>query len=76
MTLDPIDYAILSQAILAAAREMGAKLVRSAYSTIVREARDASTAILDREGNIIAQAEMIPIQLGSMGTTLRAGLEL
>lgn len=76
MKLDPIDYAILSQAILAAAREMGAKLVRSAYSTIVREARDASTAILDRDGNIIAQAEMIPIQLGSMGTTLRACLEL
>ena len=76
MTLDPIDYAILSQALLAAAREMGAKLVRSAYSTIVREARDASTAILDRDGNIIAQAEMIPIQLGSMGTTLRACLAL
>lgn len=75
MNLDPIDYAILSQAMLAAAREMGAKLVRSAYSTIVREARDASTAILDREGNIIAQSEMIPIQLGSMGTTLRACLE-
>lgn len=75
MKLDAIDYAILSQAILAAAREMGAKLVRSAYSTIVREARDASTAILDRDGNIVAQAEMIPIQLGSMGTTLRACLE-
>ena len=39
MTLDPVDYAVISQALLAAAREMGTKLVRSAYSNIVREAR-------------------------------------
>jgi N-methylhydantoinase B len=75
MALDPVDYAVISQALSAAAREMGTKLVRSAYSTIVREARDASAAILDREGNVIAQAEMIPMQLGSMGVTLRACLE-
>jgi N-methylhydantoinase B len=69
MSLDPIDYAVISQALLAAAREMGTKLVRSAYSTIVREARDASAAILDREGNVVAQAELIPMQLGSMSAT-------
>lgn len=76
MSLDPVDYAVISQALLAAAREMGTKLVRSAYSNIVREARDASAAILDREGNIVAQAEMVPMQLGSMNTTLRACLEV
>lgn len=75
MALDPVDFAVISQALSAAAREMGSKLVRSAYSTIVREARDASAAILDRDGNVIAQAEMIPMQLGSMGVTLRACLE-
>lgn len=76
MSLDPVDYAVISQALLAAAREMGTKLVRSAYSNIVREARDASAAILDRDGNIVAQAEMVPMQLGSMNTTLRACLEV
>lgn len=76
MKLDPVDYAVISQALLAAAREMGSKLVRSAYSNIVREARDASCAILDAAGNIVAQAEMVPMQLGSMNTTLRACLAL
>jgi N-methylhydantoinase B len=76
MALDPVDYAVISQALLAVAREMGTKLVRSAYSNIVREARDASAAILDREGNVVAQAEMVPMQLGSMNTTLRACLEI
>ncbi len=74
MTLDPVDYAVISQALLAAAREMGTKLVRSAYSNIVREARDASCAILDPRGHIVAQSEMVPMQLGSMNTTLRACL--
>ncbi|GMG83917.1 hydantoinase B/oxoprolinase family protein [Paralimibaculum aggregatum] len=72
MTVSPIDYAILSQAILAAAREMGAKLVRSAYSTILREARDGSAAILDRDGNTVAQAELIPMQLGTIGLVFQA----
>lgn len=76
MTIDPVDATIIGQGLLAAAREMGDKLVRSAFSTIVREARDASTAILDMSGRIIAQAEMIPIQLGSMGATLQPCLDL
>jgi N-methylhydantoinase B len=67
MTLDPVDYAIISQALIAAAREMGAKLVRSAYSTVLREARDGSAALLDARGNTVAQAELIPMQLGTIG---------
>lgn len=75
MTISHVDYAVISQAVVAIAREMGTKLVRSAYSTIVREAKDAAAAILDRDANIIAQAEMVPMQIGSMNTTLRACLE-
>ena len=40
MSLDTVDHAVISQALIAAAREMGVKLVRSAYSPIVREAND------------------------------------
>lgn len=65
--LDPVEYAILSQSLIAAAREMGVKLIRSAYSTILREARDGSAALLDAQGNTVAQAELIPMQLGSIG---------
>lgn len=75
-TLDPADYAVISQGLIAAAREMGAKLIRSAYSTIVREAGDASAALLDRDGNVVAQAELIPMQLGPMAGTFRACTEI
>ena len=72
MTLSAIDYAVISQAVLAGAREMGTKLIRSAYSTILREARDGSAAILDRNGYTVAQAELIPMQLGSIGSIFQS----
>jgi len=76
MTLDPVDHAVISQALIAAAREMGVKLVRSAYSPIVREANDCSAALLDRHGNVISQAELIPMQLGPIATTFRPCAEI
>ncbi|MCC7281979.1 MAG: hydantoinase B/oxoprolinase family protein [Acetobacteraceae bacterium] len=72
MQLDPVEYAVLSQSLIAAAREMGAKLIRSAYSTILREARDGSAALLDANGGTVAQAELIPQQLGSVGKIFAA----
>ena len=51
--LDPVDYAVISQGLIAAAREMGVKLIRSAYSTILREAQDGSAALMDRDGNVV-----------------------
>jgi N-methylhydantoinase B len=75
MPVNPFDNAIISQSILAAAREMGIKLIRSAYSTILREASDGSAAIANVRGDIVAQAELIPIQLGPIGITLKRCLE-
>jgi N-methylhydantoinase B len=72
VTLDPVDYAVISQALIAIAREMGTKLIRSSYSNIVREAQDASAALFDAGGNVVAQAELIPMHLGSMSEIFRA----
>ena len=69
MALNPADYSVISQALIAATHEMGAKLVRSAYSTIVREASDASAALLDPDGQAVAQAELMIQQLGSLSAT-------
>jgi len=76
MNVSPLDYAVISQGLQAVASEMGAKLIRSAYSTILREARDGGAAILDRNGDVVAQADLIPIQLGPIGMTIKPCLEL
>ena len=76
MNVDPIDQAVISQGLIASAREMGVKLIRSAYSTILREASDGSAALLDRKGNVVAQAELIPMQLGPIGATFKPCADL
>ncbi|MCG8692746.1 MAG: hydantoinase B/oxoprolinase family protein, partial [Minwuiales bacterium] len=76
MTVNPVDQAVIAQGLIAAAREMGIKLIRSAYSPIVREAADCSAALLDRHGNVVAQAELIPMQLGPIGATFKPCAEL
>lgn len=68
MTITASDHAVISQSLIAAAREMGVKLIRSAYSTIVRDANDASSALLDRHGHVVAQAELNAMHLGSIST--------
>ncbi len=71
-TTDAATLAIFGKALAAAAQEMGINLVRAAYSTVVREARDCSAALLDTDGNVIAQAEMIPMMLAALGECFAA----
>lgn len=69
---DSATLAIFGKALAAAAQEMGINLIRAAYSTVVREARDCSAALLDPHGNVIAQAEMIPMMLAALGECFQA----
>jgi N-methylhydantoinase B len=63
---DPIQLEVFSNALLSIAEEMGALLIRTAYSTNIKERHDASTAIFDAEGRLVTQAEHIPMHLGAM----------
>ncbi len=75
MRTDPVTLNILSQAFIATTEEMGLNLRRAAYSTIIREAMDYSTGLLDIDGNLIAQSARIPIHLLSMPMALRGCFE-
>ena len=76
MTLSQVDQAIVNRALIAATHEMGTKLIRSAHSPIVREAQDCSAALLSAHGKVVAQAELTPVQLGSITQTFAPCLEL
>jgi N-methylhydantoinase B len=64
--MDPVTLEVLKNAYLAIPDEMGGVLKRTAYSPNIKERMDASCAIFDAEGRMIAQAEHIPVHLGSM----------
>ena len=76
MTIHPqtvrIDLQVLGQALRAVAEEMGAVLIRSAFSANIKERRDCSTALFDDRGRMIAQAEHIPVHLGAMPDAVAA----
>lgn len=63
--LDPITVEVIGAALLSIVDETGEALVRASYSTNVKERRDCSTALFDRHGQTLCQAEHIPIHLGS-----------
>jgi N-methylhydantoinase B len=70
-TLDPVTLSVLSSALAGIAEEMGTVLVRSAYSSNIKERRDCSAAIFDAQGRAVAQAEHIPVHLGAMPESVR-----
>ncbi len=64
--VDPIKAEVMARYLLATSEEMAATLMRTAFSPNIKERADCSTAIFDRNGEVIALAHRIPMHLGSM----------
>ena len=72
MRRDAIGLEVMSHAFASIAEEMGLVLVHSALSPNIRERRDASAALFDVEGEMIAQAAHIPVHLGALADAVAA----
>ncbi len=71
-----MELQVIGAQLRAIAEEMGAALIRAAFSPNIKERRDCSTALFDDRGRMIAQAEHIPIHLGAMPDALAAVMAL
>ncbi len=75
VTPDPIELEIIHNALRSVTDETYVALMRSAYSTNIKERHDHSTAVMDRSGRLVAQADMsFPTHLGSIMETMEAVL--
>jgi N-methylhydantoinase B len=72
MTLDAVGLEVMAHAFASVAEEMGLVLVHSALSPNIRERRDASAALFDSGGEMIAQAAHIPVHLGALADAVAA----
>jgi N-methylhydantoinase B len=70
--LDPLELSVMSHAFAMIAEEMGAILVRGSLSPNIRERKDASSALFNADGLMVAQAAHIPVHLGAMPESVRA----
>jgi N-methylhydantoinase B len=72
---DPVTIAIVAGALRGICEEMGAVLIRSAFSANIKERRDASCALFNPDGEMVMQAEHIPVHLGAMPAAVHAVLD-
>lgn len=75
MKADPVKLEIFKSLYSSVAEEMGVSLRRSAFSPNIKERRDYSCAVFNREGVLIAQGDHMPVHLGSMPMSVRAALD-
>ena len=74
--LDPVSLEILSNALRSVTDETYVALMKSAYSTNIKERHDHSTAIMDPRGRLVVQAaQSLPIHIASMGGLMACLLE-
>lgn len=64
--MDPIQFQVISSALVEATEEMTVSLKRSAYSTNIKTRSDFSCAFFDRDLRTVAQATGQPVHLGSL----------
>ncbi|EDY82884.1 Hydantoinase/oxoprolinase domain family protein [Verrucomicrobiia bacterium DG1235] len=70
-----VELELFTNRFLSVVEEMGALLERAAFSTNVKDRKDFSCALLDRNGFLVANAPHIPVHLGALGVCLRTVLE-
>ena len=73
--MDKIELAVIQKKFESVAEEMASVLRLTALSPNIKERADFSTAIFTSEGGLLAQAEAIPVHLGSMSASVKEGLK-
>jgi hypothetical protein len=73
--MDPVELQVLTGALHSICEEMGAVLIRSAHSANIKERRDCSTALFSPAGEMVTQAEHIPVHLGAMPAAVASVLD-
>src|SRR5215211_6009688 len=74
VALDPAALQVLISRLSGVAEEMGAVLRRAAFSPNIKERADCSAALFTADGDLLVQAEHIPVHLGSMPASVRAAI--
>ncbi len=74
-SLTPVELEVARHALAGVAEEMGVALRRAAFSPNIKERADCSAAVFGPDGAMVAQAEHIPVHLGSMPASVAAALD-
>lgn len=74
-SIDPVTFQILRARLNGLVQEMQLSLFRTGFSTIIRESQDASCALLDPAGRVVAQHVVLPLHIGAFPACAKAVLD-
>src|SRR3974390_2505260 len=75
MPIDPIELEVVKASLSGIVQEMQNSLFRTGFSTIVRESQDASCALMNARGEVIAQHVVLPLHIGAFAACTGAVIE-
>ncbi len=70
--IDPVTFQVIKASLVGIVREMQNCLFRTGFSTIIRESQDASCAIMDAAGDVVAQHVVLPLHIGAFPACTKA----
>lgn len=73
--IDPVTLTVIDNYLTSTCRDMGVTMMRASYSPIFNESLDFSCVIFDPEGQMLAQAEFCPSQIGTIKFTVNWTLD-
>src|SRR5688572_29023742 len=65
MHIDAVDLEVVKASLSGIVQEMQNSLFRTGFSTIVRESQDASCALMNARGEVVAQHVVLPLHIGA-----------
>lgn len=74
--IDGVTLEVMKNSFYTIAEEMGVTLIKTALSTNIKDRVDCSTAVYTKEGELVAQAEHVPLHLGLMPSVVKEVLKL
>src|SRR5699024_6515566 len=74
--MDGITLEVMKNSFYTIAEEMGVTLIKTALSTNIKDRVDCSTALYTKDGNLVAQAEHVPLHLGLMPSVVKEVLKM
>src|ERR1700730_19037442 len=75
MPIDAVNLEVIKRSLSGIVQEMQNSLFRTGFSTIVRESQDASCALMNAQGDVVAQHVVLPLHIGAFPACCRAVLD-
>ena len=76
MAIDAVDLEVVKASLSGIVQEMQNSLFRTGFSTIVRESQDASCALMNAKGDVVAQHVVLPLHIGAFPACTAAVIDV